>query len=428
VEQGAAHYYDAENRLRVVDKRACVLNLTDPQNPKCDTTAEPSYPLKGAFEEYRYDPLGRRIWLRSRSDSTCNQNCFNTVQRFVWDGAQLLYEMRYPGHTGATSAALERDTVTLDTISASYGRVGYTHGLGIDQPLSVIRVGYGGRGHWNDPFVVVPHANWRALFDVGSFESGAYERCRTYRVGAEPDLECIEIDWPAPNVAVYLRPTGGSQIRPSSWMGSLLDLQRDASGQLYRRNRYYDPFQGRFTQEDPIGLAGGINLYGFADSDPVNYDDPFGLCPLCIAVPLVLGGGEISAGTALLWAGGAVLTGAVVAKYDELSGAISSELNRADSQLRLLLARDTERVGKSFTPAGKRAVIEQNRQENDGATRCANCGVETVPAKQHQKGVTPPSNETHVDHVKARSKGGAGVPPNGQVLCRDCNLKKRDHD
>ncbi|MBK7907333.1 MAG: hypothetical protein IPJ78_12360 [Gemmatimonadetes bacterium] len=30
---------------------------------------------------------------------------------------------------------------------------------------------------------------------------------------------------------------------------------------------------------DPIGLAGGLNLYGFAGGDPVNVSDPFGLCP-----------------------------------------------------------------------------------------------------------------------------------------------------
>jgi uncharacterized protein RhaS with RHS repeats len=36
------------------------------------------------------------------------------------------------------------------------------------------------------------------------------------------------------------------------------------------------------TQEDPIGLAGGLNLYGFAQGDPVNFSDPFGLCPICI--------------------------------------------------------------------------------------------------------------------------------------------------
>ena len=44
----------------------------------------------------------------------------------------------------------------------------------------------------------------------------------------------------------------------------------------------------RFTQEDPIGLAGGLNLYGFASGDPVNFSDPFGLCPIFTRV---FGGG-----------------------------------------------------------------------------------------------------------------------------------------
>lgn len=35
---------------------------------------------------------------------------------------------------------------------------------------------------------------------------------------------------------------------------------------------------GLFTQPDPIGLAGGLNTYGYAGGDPVNYSDPFGLC------------------------------------------------------------------------------------------------------------------------------------------------------
>jgi RHS repeat-associated protein len=60
-------------------------------------------------------------------------------------------------------------------------------------------------------------------------------------------------------------------------MGSLIFESRDASGLYYRRNRYYDSEKGRFTQEDPIGLEGGVNVYGFGRGDPVTYSDAFGL-------------------------------------------------------------------------------------------------------------------------------------------------------
>ena len=53
----------------------------------------------------------------------------------------------------------------------------------------------------------------------------------------------------------------------------------DGSGYQYKRNRYYSPSSGRFTQEDPLGLAGGLNAYGCGGGDPVSYSDPFGLCP-----------------------------------------------------------------------------------------------------------------------------------------------------
>lgn len=48
------------------------------------------------------------------------------------------------------------------------------------------------------------------------------------------------------------------------------------AGLYYMRARWYDPQNGRFISEDPIGLRGGPNVYTFAENDPVNASDPSG--------------------------------------------------------------------------------------------------------------------------------------------------------
>lgn len=52
-----------------------------------------------------------------------------------------------------------------------------------------------------------------------------------------------------------------------------------SGGFVYLRNRWYDPQTGKFLTQDPIGLAGGVNLYSYAGNNPVAYSDPFGLRP-----------------------------------------------------------------------------------------------------------------------------------------------------
>ena len=58
------------------------------------------------------------------------------------------------------------------------------------------------------------------------------------------------------------------------WQG--LMHTSDSTPFYYVRHRLYDTQTGRFLNEDPLGIAGGMNLYTFAGDDPVNGRDPMG--------------------------------------------------------------------------------------------------------------------------------------------------------
>ncbi|WP_427308981.1 RHS repeat-associated core domain-containing protein [Cupriavidus sp. H39] len=53
--------------------------------------------------------------------------------------------------------------------------------------------------------------------------------------------------------------------------------ENDGTGLYYYRARYYHPVFGRFVSEDPIGFAGGTNLYKYVHGNPINFSDPTGL-------------------------------------------------------------------------------------------------------------------------------------------------------
>jgi RHS repeat-associated protein len=53
--------------------------------------------------------------------------------------------------------------------------------------------------------------------------------------------------------------------------------ENDSAEPYYYRARYYQPGIKRFMSEDPIGLEGGVNTYGYVAGDPVSFADPLGL-------------------------------------------------------------------------------------------------------------------------------------------------------
>lgn len=77
---------------------------------------------------------------------------------------------------------------------------------------------------------------------------------------------------------------------------------------IYNYFRSYDPRTGRYTQYDPIGLDGGWNGFTYVGGNPLNRTDAFGLCPFCLAAPLI-GGGVTAADIAI----GATGAGALIA-------------------------------------------------------------------------------------------------------------------
>jgi RHS repeat-associated protein len=64
---------------------------------------------------------------------------------------------------------------------------------------------------------------------------------------------------------------------PFGFTGQRVDVE--TGGFYYYRARHYSPAWGRFLQPDPIGYAGGANLYVYVRNDPLNGIDPLGLSP-----------------------------------------------------------------------------------------------------------------------------------------------------
>lgn len=65
-----------------------------------------------------------------------------------------------------------------------------------------------------------------------------------------------------------------------TWVGGLSVNDDTADSGLYLMgHRHYDSTTGRFLSRDPIGFAGGLNLYEYSSNSPVTMTDAWGLNP-----------------------------------------------------------------------------------------------------------------------------------------------------
>ncbi len=166
----------------------------------------------GQRVSFAYDALGRRVRKTFGERTT----------RYVWDGNDLVHEVT----EGAPLVTWEMEPGRFAPIAKVEGEKRY--GVVTD--------------HLGTP---------TALFD-----------------------EAGEIAWKAQLDLVGVATTDVMRTAcPWRWPGQYED---EETGLYYNRFRYYDPEAGRYISQDPIGLAGGFNTYGYV-VDPLSLMDPLGL-------------------------------------------------------------------------------------------------------------------------------------------------------
>ncbi|WP_327439129.1 RHS repeat-associated core domain-containing protein [Pseudomonas donghuensis] len=173
----------------------------------------------------RYDPLGRRT---EKSEYDEHGNLLDQT-RFTWDGLRLLQEHRH----SQTSLYLY--------VQNSYEPLARVDGTGPQQQVRYY------------------HNDLNGLPEQLTEDTGEALWQARYQVWG--------------NTLQEVREAHFIEEQNLRFQGQYLDRE---TGLHYNLFRFYDPDVGRFTQPDPIGLAGGLNLYQYA-ANPVGWIDPLGL-------------------------------------------------------------------------------------------------------------------------------------------------------
>ena len=186
----------------------------------------------GKRVSFAYDAFGRRI----------SKTFAGRTTEYFWDGDDLVHE-RVRGEDGRVDGAMTTwvfEPRTFAPLAKLEGRNRY----------GVVTV------HLGTPRMLTTEAGkiaWQAQLDV-------------YGVVREEAVGGLGADAAAESERTS---------NPWRYPGQYEDTE---TGLYYNRFRYYDPETGRYLSEDPIGLAGGVALFGYVGA-PTWWVDPFGLKP-----------------------------------------------------------------------------------------------------------------------------------------------------
>ncbi|SQJ06954.1 Cell wall-associated polypeptide CWBP200 [Serratia rubidaea] len=193
---------------------------------------------------YAYDGLGRRIGKQTATES----------RWFYWQGDALLAEVAEPGGEPLRPLALydvagrlqreKRQAALFNNLRE------YVYYPGSFRPFALLTQQDGVRSSYHyhcDP-------------------NGAPVRLTDVQGGLVWSEQCGV--WGEPGVVHADR-----VANPLRFQGQYFDAE---TGLHYNRYRYYDPQTGSYISQDPIGLVGGMNPYGYVHN-PNSFIDPLGL-------------------------------------------------------------------------------------------------------------------------------------------------------
>lgn len=187
---------------------------------------------------------------------------------YTWSAAALLGEVK----TSGTSTVLGTYTYSANnqrTKKVSGGNtVHYVYGLG-----GKLYGEYDNSGALIREYVYLNGAPL-AQVDAGSPEVLTYlhtDHLATPRYGTNAGGSRV---WTWDSGAFGKQAATGTATVNLRFPGQYFDAE---TGLHYNWNRYYNPATGRYVSSDPIGLAGGLNTFGYVEQSPANFTDAIGL-------------------------------------------------------------------------------------------------------------------------------------------------------